>query len=412
MRILIVSQYFWPESFRINEVARDLKSVGHTVEVLTGKPNYPEGFFYKGFSGTKTTKEEWNGLPIYRVPMIARGKNNKYKLALNYISFIISGLIFAPFLLRKKQYDVIFVYAPSPVFQVIPASFIGWLKNAPVVLWVQDLWPQSASATGHIKSPMVLKVLEKAVTFAYRHTDLLLAQSQAFIPPIQQLNPTGIPVQYLPNSVDNSFLCASETKTTSSFAYTPGFNLVFAGNIGLAQAIATMVDAAERLSAYPAIKLVIFGQGSQLEWLNTEISRRKLQNIVLGGQRPIEEMPSILGQASALLVTLAKQPIFALTIPSKLQAYLAIGKPVIACLDGEGARIVQEAQAGITAPAEDADALAKAILQLYHSPTAELTQMGKNGQNYFKMHYQQDLVMRMLVNALDGAVEQYKGKTV
>lgn len=411
MRILIVSQYFWPENFRINEVVCDLKLSGHEVDVLTGKPNYPGGIIYQGYSGSKPMEELWNDIPIYRLPIIARGKKNTFKLALNYLSFIFSGLLFGPLLLRKKKFDVIFVYAPSPIFQVIPASFIGWLKKAPVVLWVQDLWPQSASATGHIKSSMILNMLEKAVAFAYRHTDLLLAQSQAFIPCIQQLNPTGIPVKYLPNSVDDSFLYDSEIKTVSPFTFPPGFNVIFAGNIGSAQAIETIVDAATQLSVYPAIRLVIFGQGSQLEWLKTEISRRKLENIVLGGQRPIEEMPSILGQASALLVTLAKQPIFSLTIPSKLQAYLASGKPVIACLDGEGARIVQEAHAGITAPAEDAGALAEAVLQLYHSPIEKLTQMGRNAQNYFKMHFKQDLVMRMLVSELESVIEQYKGKT-
>lgn len=412
LQILILSQYFWPENFRINDVARDLRDLGHTVEVLTGKPNYPEGTFYQGYSGLKKSKELWQGIQVYRLPIFARGQNNKFKLALNYLSFILSGLLLAPFILRNKQYDVIFVYAPSPIFQVIPASFIGWLKKTPVVLWVQDLWPQSASATGHIQSPVILKILGKAVAFAYRHTDLLLAQSHAFIPHILQLNHPDVPVKYLPNSVDDSFLKAADAPVTSSFAYPNGFNVVFAGNIGSAQSISTIVDAAKKLSMQPAIKFIIIGQGSQLEWLKREISRRRLDNIVLGGQRPIEEMPHILGQASALLVTLAKQPIFALTIPSKVQAYLAVGKPIIGCLDGEGARILQEAGAGVTVPAEDVDALVNAVFQLYETNREELEMMGKNGQKYYKMHFKHDLVMSMLINHLEYAIDLHKGRKV
>lgn len=411
MKVLIVSQYFWPESFRINEVALDLKQSGHQVEILTGRPNYPEGVFYKGFGGFKRSHDELNGTPIYRLPIIARGKNNPFRLVLNYLSFILLGLIYAPLVLRKKSYDVIFVYAPSPIFQVIPASFIGWLKKIPVVLWVQDLWPQSASATGHIQSPFLIKMLEKAVVFSYRHTDLLLAQSHAFIPHIQQLNHSKVPVKYLPNSVDDSFLFASENNQVipSKGEY---FDIVFAGNIGAAQSIETIVAAAEKLVSYPKIRFLIYGQGSKLAWLQTEINNRMLKNVVLCGQRALEEMPALLQQSSVLLVTLSKQPIFALTIPSKLQAYLASGKPIIACLDGEGARIVSEASAGLTVPAEDAHGLVDAVLNLYNANAEELLLMGQNALSYFKMHYKHDLVMGLLIHYLEEAIKHFRGKTI
>lgn len=409
MKVLIVSQYFWPESFRINEVARDLKQLGHEVEVLTGKPNYPEGVFYSGYRGTTLMKELWNGIPIHRLPMVARGQHHKFKLILNYLSFIVSGLLFGPFLLRKKQFDVIFVYAPSPIFQVIPASFIGWLKKAPVVLWVQDLWPQSVSATGHIESKLAFKILEKAVAFAYRHTDLIVAQSEAFIPQIKRLNPSNLPVEYLPNSVDDSFLYPAPEHHVSIKPLETGFNVVFAGNIGSAQAIETIVDAAEKLKLNAEIKIVILGRGSKLDWLKTQMSSRNLNNIVLAGQHPLEAMPHLLRQASALLVTLAKQPIFELTIPSKIQAYLASGKPVIACMDGEGARVIQEANAGLTVAAENADLLAAAIMQLYETNQNDLEHMGLNGQNYFKMHFQHHLVMNSLISYLQEAVQQKQG---
>ncbi|WP_229007162.1 glycosyltransferase family 4 protein [Methylophilus sp. Leaf408] len=410
MKVLIVSQYFWPESFRINEVARDLKQSGHEVEVLTGKPNYPEGVFYQGYSGVKTMQELWNDIPVHRLPMVARGQNNKYKLVLNYLSFIVSGLLFGPFLLRKRQFDVIFVYAPSPIFQVIPASFIGWLKKIPVVLWVQDLWPQSVSATGHIESKLALRLLEKAVSFAYRHTDLLLVQSEAFIPQIKRLSTPDTPVKYLPNSVDDTFLNPAAQHQASIKALETGFNVMFAGNIGSAQAIETIVEAAEKLNSNTQIKFVVLGRGSKLEWLKAQISSRNLNNIVLAGHHPVEAMPHLLRQASALLVTLAKQPIFELTIPSKVQAYLASGKPVIACLDGEGARVIREAQAGLTVPAENAALLVEAVMKLYETQQNDLEQMGLNGQNYFKMHFQHHLVMNSLISYLQAAIQQKQGR--
>lgn len=412
MNVLIVSQYFWPESFRINEVVHDLQKSGHVVEVLTGKPNYPEGVIYKGYDSLKPMTEIWHGIPVYRIPMIARGRNNKLKLVLNYLSFVFSGLIFAPFILRKKRFDVIFVYAPSPIFQVIPASFLGWLKKIPVVLWVQDLWPQSVSATGHIKSRTILKLLEKAVSFAYQHTDLILAQSEAFIMPVKRLCPPSVPVKYLPNSVDDSFLLPEVIHNISLDSLKSGFNVMFAGNIGSAQAIETIVDAAEILATHDQIKFVMLGRGSKLNWLTLEISKRNLNNIIIGGQYPIEDMPTILRQASILLVTLSKQQIFALTIPSKIQAYLASGKPIIACLDGEGARIIKEAGAGVAVPAENVDLLVKAILQLYESNQNDLEKMGLNGQNYFKMHFQHKLVMTSLISYLEEAIHKKTGASI
>lgn len=411
MKILIVSQYFWPESFRINEVVHDLQKSGHVVEVLTGKPNYPEGVFYSGYGSLKPMTQIWHEIPVYRIPVIARGKNNRLKLVLNYLSFIFSGLIFAPFMLRKRRFDVIFVYAPSPIFQVIPASLLGWLKRIPVVLWVQDLWPQSVSATGHIQSAFILKILEKAVSLAYAHTDLILAQSQAFIKHIQHLSPPAVPVKYLPNSVDDSFLSPETHHRVAVPLLESGFNVMFAGNIGSAQAIETIVGAAEKLKPYEDIKFVMLGRGSKLDWLNVEISKRGLDNIIIGGQYPIEDMPSLLRQASALLVTLSKQPIFALTIPSKIQAYLAAGKPIIACIDGEGARIIIEANAGVAVPAENVELLVEAILRLYQSKQNDLEKMGLNGQNYFKMHFQHKLVMNSLISHLESAIHQ-KARTL
>ena len=378
---------------------------GHSVDVLTGKPNYPEGKFFNGYSAWGVTVESWRGISVHRIPMLARGNKSAVKLVFNYLSFIFSGLLFAPWILRSKQYDVIFVYAPSPVFQVIPASFLGWLKGVPVVLWVQDLWPQSAEATGYIKSPLILKLLQKFVRFTYAHTDLILVQSEAFIRPVTQLA-QNIPIEYYPNSVEKEFYTPDKVVVPEIHSLKTGFTVLFAGNIGVAQSMETIVAAAERLRAYPEIKIVVLGSGSKLEWAEKQAVDKKLSNLYFEGRYPVEVMPALMRQASALLVTLTKQLIFELTIPSKIQAYLAVGKPIIACLNGEGAKIITEANAGVAVDAEDDMGLAEAIIKLYKMPKLALEQMGFNGRDYFKRHFDEDMLTTRLINHFEMAINK------
>lgn len=405
MRILIVSQYFWPESFRINDLVKSLAERGYFVEVLTGKPNYPEGKFFAGYSIWGVGKELWNNISVHRIPVLPRGSKSGLKLILNYLSFVLSGLLIAPWLLRNKKYDVIFVYAPSPIFQAIPASFLGWLKGVPVVLWVQDLWPQSAEATGYVKSSWVLKILEKLVRFTYSHTDLLLVQSEAFIQPVSKLAP-NIPVAYFPNSVEKEFYSPQVIDAPKIESLQSGFKVLFAGNVGSAQAMETIVVAAERLNAYPEIKIVILGSGSKEDWVAQQVIDKKITNLYLEGRFPVETMPVLMRQASVLLVTLTNQPIFELTIPSKIQAYLAVGKPIIACLNGEGARLITEARAGIAVSAEDDEGLAQAIVKLYQMSEAERGQMGVNGRAYFKQHFDEEMLTAELIKHFETLIEK------
>ena len=405
MNILIFNQYFWPENFRINEIACALKEREHEVEVLTGKPNYPEGKFFAGYGACGVKIETWKSIPVHRIPMLARGSKSAVKLVLNYLSFIISGLLFAPWMLKNKKFDVIFVYAPSPVFQVIPASFLGWLKGIPVVLWVQDLWPQSAEATGYIKSPLLLKLLQKFVQFTYSHTDLILVQSEAFIEPVAKLA-ENIPIEYYPNSVEKAFYIPNAVVMPEINSLKSGFTVLFAGNIGVAQSMETIAAAAERLSEYPDIKIVVLGGGSKFDWVKKQVADKKLSNLYLEGRYPVEVMPALMRQASALLVTLAKQPIFELTIPSKIQAYLAVGKPIIACLNGEGANIISEANAGVTVQAEYDIGLAEAIIRLYKMPKSAREQMGVNGRDYFKKHFDEEMLTTKLINHFEMVINK------
>ncbi len=395
MRMLIFSQYFWPENFSINDVAKTLYDKGHNVEVVTGKPNYPHGEIFDGYKSSECLLETHAGVVIYRLPLLARGRGG-LRLALNYISFVISGLLFSPWVLRRRKFDVIFVYAPSPILQAIPAILLGWLKGCPVVLWVQDLWPESLSATGYVKSKYVLKLVEYVVRFIYQHVDLLLVQSEAFIEPVSALA-SDTPVKYYPNSVDEIFSKTADA-VEDILGLGRGFSIMFAGNIGTAQAVEVIVEAATLLKEYADIQFFVLGEGSRREWMLQETKTRNLGNLHLPGRFPIETMPAFMQKASVLLVTLTDQEIFRLTIPSKIQAYLAAGRPILACINGEGAKLVELSGAGLTVPAENAEALAEAILQLYRMPAQERDDLGVKGRLYYAQHFSHDMLVDQLID--------------
>lgn len=396
MRILVVSQYFWPESFRINDVVQTLVEKGETVDVLTGKPNYPEGVVHEGYGILGCQREQWAGANLLRVPLVPRGKNNVLQLTVNYLSFILFGTVFGAWHLRERKYDVIFVYAPSPILQAIPAIFLGWLKRCPVVLWVQDLWPESLEATGYVRNRWLLRGVEYVVRFIYRHSDLILVQSRAFEPQVRRLA-ADRPIRYYPNSVEAMFCNPRDVPLPGVAAMEDGFSVVFAGNVGTAQAVDVIVEAATLLKGRADIRFVVLGQGSRWQWMCDQVKARGLTNLHLPGRFPVETMPGIMSKASALLVTLADQPIFAATVPNKIQAYMAAARPILACLNGEGARLVKEADAGLAVPAEDGKALAEAILQLVAMPPEDRERLGSNGRRYYQEHFDHDSLVDQLI---------------
>ncbi len=405
MRVLVVSQYFWPEGFRINEVTKSLVEKGVQVDVLTGKPNYPEGKIFEGYRIGGCLREQYCGANISRVPLIPRGKNSRIRLALNYLSFIASGLVCGPWMKRGKKYDVIFVYGLSPLMLALPALFVGWLKKVPVVIWVQDLWPQSLSATGYVRNRFILWAVEQVVRFIYRHADLLLVQSRAFVEPVRILA-SGTPIKYYPNSVDGSFAVPATGKTPDVPGLEGGFSVMFAGNIGAAQGVEVIVEAATLLKNNKDIQFVVLGDGSCRQWMLQQVTDRNLTNLHLPGRFPVETMPGFMQKASALLVTLADREIFAATVPNKVQAYMAAGRPIIACLPGEGARLVVEAKAGVGVRAEDGKALAEAVLGLYRMSESERDQMGRNGRAYFHENFDHERLVDQLIDELREVVQK------
>ena len=387
MKVLVLSQYFWPESFRINEVVESLRCAGCHITVLTGQPNYPLGEVFDGYhaGGIKVQQHEL-GYSIYRVPLVPRGRGGAIGLVANYLSFVLSASVLGPWLLRKQRFDVVFVYAPSPIIQAIPGVWLAFIKRAKLITWVQDLWPQSLEATGFVRNRRVLDTVALVVRWIYRRCDLLLVQSQAFISPVKAMA-GKTPVQYHPNPGELAFSQAATTVSPPALVLAPGFNVVFAGNLGTVQALETVLDAAEMLLPHADVRMVLVGSGSRSAWLQQEVIRRQLVNVQLAGRFLPEAMPGILAQASVLLVSLMRSPIMSQTVPSKVQAYLAAGKPIIASLDGEGARVLNESGAGVSCPAEDAAALVKAVLQLKATPHPELQRMGEAGHTYYKRYF-------------------------
>lgn len=402
LKLLVVSQYFWPETFGINRQVRDLVAQGVDVTVLTGKPNYPSGTVYPNYTAWGTKFEYLDGVKIFRVPLVPRGKASGVRLFFNYLSFVFFGLTCGPRILRQQQFDAIFVYAPSPILQVIPAILLSWLKRIPLAVWVQDLWPQSLSATGHLRNRLALWLLDRVVRWIYRSTDLLLVQSQAFVETVSKQTQPGRTIHYFPNSAEKFALSPSHTVNPLTAKWLElmrvRFAVVFTGNVGTAQSMATIVDAAVLCGSNPHICFFVVGAGSDSGWLDHAIKARGLNNLIATGWLSLEDMPAVLDAASVLLVSLLDKPIFHQTIPNKLQSYLASGKPVVASLAGEGANVVKMARAGLVCHPEDAPALADCILRLAAMSEEERIHFGRNGQKYFNEHFDPSvLTLRLIV---------------
>ncbi|MDD4962519.1 MAG: glycosyltransferase family 4 protein [Gallionella sp.] len=389
MKVLIWTQYFWPENFHINAMARNLHMQGIEVTVLTGKPNYPDGKIFPGYKSMGIQFEEYAGFEVVRIPLRQRNKNSGIGLALNYLSFIASGYLFAPYALKGKKFDVIFVYAPSPLLQTLPAIYVAWLKRAPLVLWVQDIWPDALAATGHIKNRHILNMVGLTVRYIYRFSDSILIQSEGFRSSVEKWTNQKNKIRFYPNSAEDTRHDTPVLKEAICLAndIASNFSVVFAGNIGIAQSCETIIEAAKLLREFKSIKFYLVGTGSMANSIEKEILSHELDNIVMTGQIPHEAIATIYTAASALLLTLRADSALSSTIPSKLQGYLAAGKPVIACCNGEAASVVMKANAGISCPAGNGVALAKAISALYELSPEERTCLGNNAYNYYEQHY-------------------------
>jgi glycosyltransferase involved in cell wall biosynthesis len=404
LRILVVSQYFWPENFRINDLVKEWVLRGHEVTVLTGVPNYPAGKIFEAYRCKPSDFAEYEGAKVFRVPMLPRG-NGGLRLILNYFSFVFGGGIFGPWRLRSVETDVIFVFQASPVTVGLPAVWLSKIKKAPVVFWALDLWPETLAAVGAVRSPLVLGWVGYIVRYIYNRCTLVLGQSRGFLDNIALYCDNKAKIRYFPSWAEDVFTDGSVLTAPEVPTWVDGFTVVFAGNLGEAQDLPAIMDAAERLKDNPSIRWIIVGDGRKSDWLQSEVVRRGLENqILLPGRFPLERMPSFYAHANALLVSLKRDPVFSMTIPGKVQTYLMAGIPLLGMLDGEGAAVIRGANAGLTCEAGDDAGLAEAVLTLAAMSPAERNQMGLNGRKYAYQEFGRAQSMDRLEALLDEAV--------
>lgn len=385
MRILLVTQYFYPENFKSNDIAFELQQRGHTVTVLTGIPNYPSGKFFQGYGLFKKRKQTVQGVRIIRSWLISRGNSSGLRLALNYFSWAFFASWKALWLGIRYKYDAIIVHEPSPITQGIPAIIVKKIQKIPLYFWVLDLWPESLISAGGVHNKLVLSFFNRIVKYVYKNADKILISSRKFEDSIIQKGNFSEKLIYFPNWAEDVF------KNSAAYPIPElpgGFKIMFAGNIGEAQDFEHIMQAALLLKDKQDIHFIFIGDGRKRPWVEGFIKKHNLtQTVHLLGRFPLEAMPAFFEQADVMLLALKDELIFNLTVPAKLQAYMAAGKPVIAMLNGEGAEIIKEADCGLVSDAGNYNGIAQNIGHLKAIPSTQRKQMGEKGKQYCSQYF-------------------------
>lgn len=394
MRITFISQYFFPEQFSNNEISRWLVEQGHEVDVVCCVPNYPTGTFFQGYSNRAKREEVWNGVRIHRARTVARGQSAP-RLILNYLTFPVMAAITLSRRIGRKT-DVSLVSMPSPLFQALTGIYQKWRYSTPLVYWVQDIWPESAVFTLKLRNPLIVQPLTWLCGWIYRQADLILVQSAAFPAMIERF---GVPhgrIRVFPNTAPKSYVPLPPDLESRIAKMIPEgrFRLMFAGNIGESQDFDTYIAAAEHLRTEGCdVIWVIIGSGRDQARVEQKIAQRGLGDVFhFLGRHPEGDMPAFFAHADAMLVGLKDNPIFSLTVPYKIQCYMACGRPIVASLSGEGARVVTQSRAGYVAPAETPQDLAAAISAMAEATDTARADMANSARTYFLETYAADKI--------------------
>jgi colanic acid biosynthesis glycosyl transferase WcaI len=402
MRILILTQYFWPEEFRINDLAVELDRRGHQVCVLTGWPNYPQGRIYTAYRATPNAYFRLGNVEVIRVPLVPRG-THAISLMANYVSFSFMAATVGIWKMRGRPFDAILVNQLSPATVCLPGIVLRKLKRAPTFLWVQDIWPDALEAVGAVRSRLILRSLSRLMVWIYAHMDHILVQSNAFLDRLRpQLDPI-IPITYLPNwAQPGSDGVPDVTARLRSDRGT--FDIYYLGNLGEAQDFPAVLDAISRLAHRDDLRWYLVGDGRRENWIREQLASRHLEGrVTMLGPYPMHNMPPLYAAADALLLPLKGGLAFELTLPSKVQTYLAAGVPIIAMLDGEGARIIRESRAGYTCHAGDSAALAETVETMMGLSAEDRAGMGRAGRAYNKAEFD----FQRIVNRFEALLKEY-----
>ena len=398
MRILVVSQYFWPENFRINEIVENLSSNGHDVDVITGYPNYPEGELHSAFKKNPQDFQIYKGAKIFRVPVRLRKKSTKIELFLNYLTFILSSILVGSFKLRKREYDIIFTFATSPITVALPSIFFSWLKKAKHILWVLDLWPDILKELKIIKNEIILNLLHNIVKFIYKNTDLILAQSLSFKKIISQNYKIKL-IEYLPAWSENIYTEDLSKKSDSLNNIEKKLNICFTGNIGEAQNFENIMIAAKILKDHDDLEWTIVGTGRNVKKIINFKLQNKIDNINFLGNKSLNEIGHYHTNADILLVSLKQGKALSSTIPGKLQTYLKSNKFILGFIDGESKNIIEESQTGLVINPDLPEKLAEQIIYLKNNRSIlKKVSDEKRGSNYLSKKFNKQIIFNDLNN--------------
>ncbi|MCR4824236.1 MAG: glycosyltransferase family 4 protein [Bacteroidales bacterium] len=383
MRVLLVTNHFLPEEFKCNSMVFELQRRGHEVTVLTGIPDYPKGEYFDGYGVFRKRVERINGVKVIRAYIFPRGKAGKIRLVLNYVSITLSQAFDAFWLGLFKRLDRVLVYESSPVMVGIAAGIVSRMQHIPMLFWCTDLWPESLSAAGGISNPSIIGYFTRMVRKIYRNSTRILITSEGFRQSIEEKGDFADKIVYFPQWAD----APAESSGMEIPALPEGFKVMFAGNIGEAQDFEHILEAA-RILKDEDIHFVILGDGRKRPWSEEFVREHGLgEKVHFLGRFPAATMPAFFAQADLLLVTLKDELIFNLTLPAKVQSYMAAGKPIVAMMNGEGPRVIAQAGCGMSAPAGDARALSDVILQMKSMDGTELAAMGTRGQAFCETHF-------------------------
>lgn len=387
MKILTVCQYYYPEQFRINGICEELVKKGNSVTVLTGLPNYPKGVVLKEYKFFRKRKEEVNGVKIKRCFEIGRRHGIIYR-ALNYVSFMISASWKALFL--ADDFDLVYVYQLSPITMAIPGIIYKKIHKKPLVLYCLDLWPESITTFGIKEGTILYKIIRKISDYIYREADKIIVSSDMFRKEIEKRIKNTKEIVHLPQY-------AEENLKRSKIEENDFVDFVFAGNVGKAQSVETIIKAAELVKKNKKIKIHIVGDGTSLENCKKLASKLKLENVIFYGKKQFEEMQQYYDLADAMLVTLSKNEFATKTLPAKVQACMATAKPIIVAANGETPEVILKAKCGFCSEAENAKNLAENMLKFVDINMEEKIKMADNAYEYYNKYFEKDIFINSLL---------------
>lgn len=396
--ILVVSQYFYPEQFRINDICMEWVRRGYQVTVLTGIPNYPQGKFYKGYGFLHKRTEKWNGISIIRIPIIPRGQKG-IGLVANYISFVLSGFVWKS--VSRIKADSVFIFEVSPMTQALVGVWYAKKHKIPCNLYVQDLWPENVETVMKIHSPVIIRPIQRMVDFIYHNCTNILATSPSFQKEIQKRCQRKEKVWYLPQYAEEFYRPVTKEKVRKErlvpeLTEEERFKIIFTGNIGKAQGLEILPKAAALLQKKYGEKVlfVIVGDGREKKEFMEGIRRKHVENMFLViERRPAYRIPAFLACCDAAFVSFMENELFTKTIPAKLQSYMACSLPILASASGETERIIKEAECGVLAKIGNERALCKAVRVLLSMDQEERKQLGRNGRRYYKEHFDKKKIL-------------------